>query len=231
MKKLLMLVLIFSAVLVRAEDKISFKTNDGIEIKDGTVTKVEPDGITVMHSAGAAKFLFSNLPSDIQSRFGYNSQKEAEYIAQSAVKKKAQQEMEVKAATPSIDQQIQASAIKAEVKVWVLAGDGAVCRVSRIYRGQIRVLKDTLANKIQNDKEYETKTVLLVDENREYLFVVGLKDPQENQLWTGELYACGKAKYVNPKSGGTFSRARYATTKELAKKYLTQAETTTSTAR
>ena len=49
-----------------AED---FKTVDGKEYKDATVSHVEPDGIVLKTKSGISKVYFTELPKDIQERF------------------------------------------------------------------------------------------------------------------------------------------------------------------
>jgi len=51
-----------------------FKTVDGKEYKDATVTRVEPDGIVVKTKSGITKLYFTELPKDVQQRFNYNPQ-------------------------------------------------------------------------------------------------------------------------------------------------------------
>src|SRR5262249_55729468 len=58
-----------SASLALAED---FKTVNGKEYKNATVTRVEADGIIVRTAGGISKVYFVELPKDVQERFGYN---------------------------------------------------------------------------------------------------------------------------------------------------------------
>ena len=59
-----------------------FKTLAGKEYKDVTVSRVEPDGIVVTSKSGISKIYFTELPKDVQSRFGYDVQKAGDYSAQ-----------------------------------------------------------------------------------------------------------------------------------------------------
>jgi hypothetical protein len=77
-KFLSLLSLSFIAVAL-ADD---FKTLTGREYKDVTVSRVEPDGIVLTGKAGISKVYFTELPKDVQERFGYDSQKAADYSAQ-----------------------------------------------------------------------------------------------------------------------------------------------------
>jgi len=70
-----------SASLVMADD---FKTIDGKEYKNATVTRVEPDGIVVKYKSGISKLYFAELPREVQERFHYNPQQAIAYSADQA---------------------------------------------------------------------------------------------------------------------------------------------------
>jgi hypothetical protein len=55
-----------SASLALAED---FKTINGKEYKDATITRVEGDGIVLRTKTGISKVYFFELPQDVQKRF------------------------------------------------------------------------------------------------------------------------------------------------------------------
>ena len=55
-----------SASLVLADD---FKTINGKEYKDATVSRVEPDGIVLKTKSGISKVYFTELPKEVQERF------------------------------------------------------------------------------------------------------------------------------------------------------------------
>ena len=71
----LLTVLILSFISVAQAD--DFKTVTGKEYKDATVTRVEPDGIVLTSKAGISKIYFTELPKDVQQRFGYDPQRAA----------------------------------------------------------------------------------------------------------------------------------------------------------
>ena len=80
------------ARIVRGEsaalDKIGiaedFKTLNGKEYKDVTVTRVEPDGIVIKTKSGISKIYFLELPQEVQQKFNYDPQTAAAYSAQQA---------------------------------------------------------------------------------------------------------------------------------------------------
>jgi hypothetical protein len=51
-----------------------FKTIDGKEYKNVTVSRVEPDGIVLRTRSGITKLYFTELPKEVQQRFHYNVQ-------------------------------------------------------------------------------------------------------------------------------------------------------------
>src|SRR5437764_5311297 len=69
------------ASVVLADD---FKTIDGKEYKNVTVTRVEPDSITVKNTKAGliAKLPFTELPKEVRERFHYDPEKAAAYSAE-----------------------------------------------------------------------------------------------------------------------------------------------------
>src|SRR5947209_4012725 len=59
-----------------------FKTIDGKEYKNITVSRVEPDGIAVITSSGVSKIYFFELPEGVQRRFHYDAKLAASYTAE-----------------------------------------------------------------------------------------------------------------------------------------------------
>ena len=89
--KVLILLILFASV-VFADD---FKTVNGKEYKNATVTGVEADGIMVKTKGGISKVYFAELPTDVQKRFHYDPQKAAAASAgQAASIQQANQQIE-----------------------------------------------------------------------------------------------------------------------------------------
>jgi len=78
--KVLILLILFASV-VFAND---FKTVNGKEYKNATVTGVEADGIMVKTKGGISKVYFAELPTDVQERFHYDPKKAAAASAEQA---------------------------------------------------------------------------------------------------------------------------------------------------
>jgi thiol-disulfide isomerase/thioredoxin len=81
MKVLPFFVLSFAAAAL-ADD---FKTVQGKEYKNVTVSRVEPDGIVLKSKSGISKVYFVELPKEVQERFHYNPAIASSYSAQQAV--------------------------------------------------------------------------------------------------------------------------------------------------
>jgi hypothetical protein len=76
------LLILFALCFVSAAFSDDFKTVAGREYKNATVSRVEPDGIVLTNNAGISKVYFTELPKEVQERFGYNPQRAADYSAQ-----------------------------------------------------------------------------------------------------------------------------------------------------
>jgi hypothetical protein len=74
-----------------AED---FKTVNGREYKDASITRVDPDGIVVKTTSGVSKVYFAELPKEIQERFHYDQQKAGAYSAEQAANYTAYQKQQ-----------------------------------------------------------------------------------------------------------------------------------------
>ena len=76
------LLILFVLCFVSAAFSDDFKTVAGREYKNATVSRVEPDGIVLTNNAGISKVYFTELPKEVQERFGYDPQRAADYSAQ-----------------------------------------------------------------------------------------------------------------------------------------------------
>jgi chromosome segregation ATPase len=79
--KLFTILLLSFAAAALSED---FKTVNGKEYKDATVTRVDPDGVVVKTKSGITKVYFIELPKEVQEQFHYDSGKAASYSAEQA---------------------------------------------------------------------------------------------------------------------------------------------------
>jgi hypothetical protein len=89
--KLFTILLLSCATAALSED---FKTVNGKECKDATVTRVDPDGVVVKTKSGITKVYFTELPKEVQERFHYDSEKAASYSAEQAANYTAYQKQQ-----------------------------------------------------------------------------------------------------------------------------------------
>jgi chromosome segregation ATPase len=92
-KALTFLILCFASAAF-AED---FKTVNGKEYLDATVTRTDPDGIIVKTRSGITKIYFTELPKEVQERFHYDSEKAASYSAEQSANYSAYQKQQEEA--------------------------------------------------------------------------------------------------------------------------------------
>ena len=85
-KYLLVFLLVLATRSIFAND---FKTLDGKEYKNVTVSRVEPDGIVLITSSGISKVYFTELPKEVQERFHYDTAKAAAYSSEQAASQEA----------------------------------------------------------------------------------------------------------------------------------------------
>jgi len=71
-----------------------FKTIDGKEYKNVTVSRVELDGIVLISSSGISKVYFTELPKEVQERFHYDAAKARAYSAEQAANYAASQKQQ-----------------------------------------------------------------------------------------------------------------------------------------
>jgi len=89
--KLFTIFLLSFAAAALSED---FRTINGKEYKDATVTRVEPDGVVVKTDSGVTKIYFTELPKDVQEHFHYDAGKAASYSAEQAANYTAYQKQQ-----------------------------------------------------------------------------------------------------------------------------------------
>ena len=80
----------FCAVLLAfAASADDFRTIDGKEYKNVTVSRVEPDGIVLVTRSGISKVYFTELPKEVQERFHYDATKAAAYSTERTANQEA----------------------------------------------------------------------------------------------------------------------------------------------
>ena len=143
-KVLTFLILSFTSA-VFSED---FKTLNGKEYKDASITRVDPDGIVVKTKSGIAKVYFAELPKDVQERFHYDQQKASAYSAEQAANYTAYQKQQEEA-------QRQQEAATAKQKTILLEQDAAKNRTQALQAryGELQKQEDDLLLQIGEAKQ------------------------------------------------------------------------------
>jgi hypothetical protein len=90
------------ASAARSED---FKTTDGREYKNATLSNVEPDGITILMSSGIVKLYFKELPEVVQQKYHYDPVKAAEFTKSEEEKQRAIREQTEKTRKENAEKQ------------------------------------------------------------------------------------------------------------------------------
>jgi hypothetical protein len=67
------IIVILATLIVSLALGEDFKTVNGKEYKDATISRVEADGIVIKTKTGISKIYFVELPKDVQERFHYGS--------------------------------------------------------------------------------------------------------------------------------------------------------------
>jgi hypothetical protein len=109
--KVLTFLILCSTSAAFAED---FKTVNGKEYKDATITRVEPDGIVVKTNSGVTKIYFTELPKDVQEHFHYDFAKAASYSAEQAANYAAYQKQQEETRRQQQDADAKNNAVLAE---------------------------------------------------------------------------------------------------------------------
>ena len=117
MKPLLALLLL--PCMAVAED---IKTLDGKTYTNATVARVEIDGIVVDYADGAGKLYFTNLPDELQKKYGYDPVKVEAVRAAAAARDQARREWKEKEALSEY----------LHLKIKQVLPDGLTCYVTEV---------------------------------------------------------------------------------------------------
>jgi len=147
---LVQLVLVSTAKSVMAAEdtnRCTITTLSGVTYSNAVISRVEPDGITLVTEKGVSKVLFSDLSPSLRVEFNYDPQKTRQYEAEKARRAqiRATEEAEAAQRKARLDK-IGASSIKISGEVQSISDGGmllflllprsyAVVRVARVPRG------------------------------------------------------------------------------------------------
>ena len=157
MQTKLFTILLFSfAAAALSED---FKTVNGKEYKDATVTRVEPDGVVLKTKSGVAKVYFAELPKDVQERFHYDSEKAASYSAEQAANYTAYQKQQDETRRQQQDADAKNKAVLAEQQAATNRTQGLQARYSALQKQEDDLLRQIGEAKQPGPEYREGKSV------------------------------------------------------------------------
>ncbi len=130
-------------------DRVDITTLSGVDYTNCKVTRVEPNGITVLYAKGIAKIPFTELPEELRAKYNYNSTNAAAYTrtmsrkqAEAWAREQARQQ-EVAAAAAAARQQEEDTALlkkAAEAKRQALAALSQQARQGKAFTSDCRIL-------------------------------------------------------------------------------------------
>jgi hypothetical protein len=154
-KVLAFLILCFTSAAI-AED---FKTINGKEYKEATITRVEPDGIVVKTKSGITKVYFAELPKEVQGRFHYDSEKAASYSAEQAANYAAYQKQQEEARRQQQDADAKSRAVLAEQQAATNRTQGLQARYRELQKQEDDLLRQIGEAKQPGPEYREGKSV------------------------------------------------------------------------
>jgi hypothetical protein len=156
MTKILTFFILCFASAALSED---FKTINGKEYKDATITRVEPDGIVVKTKSGITKVYFAELPQEVQERFHYNSETAASYSAGQAANYAAYQKQQEETRRQQQDADAKSRAALAEQQAATNRTQGLQARYGELQKQEDDLLRQIGAAQQPGPEYREGKSV------------------------------------------------------------------------
>lgn len=206
MKTLSLLIIVFCVLaLPSLGDDIT--TLSGKTYSNVTITRVEPDGITIKHSAGLIKLFYGELPEDVRARYGADPAKARKYQEERQL-----QQMKAEAAKAYRDmlQRVEAQAVLVHGTVFRTADEGiylddAMTQVITTNKAPVRSSSGMAEEKVS------TRWVRLAPKGKP-VFVIGGGGLIDGATCKGVLYPAGQYRdpYGFTMNCYTFSAAEAA---------------------
>jgi hypothetical protein len=204
----------------------SGKVFQNVEIKE-----VRPDGLTVFHSTGIGFIPFGELPETVQKEYGYDPQKENEFLRRQA---EADAKRQVQQRESETIQLIKKSGLKANLKIIQITDEGVLATG---YYTKEEEYEDTEYQTVKKvvgldapgrpgtiEQQVAVKTGKKKRSVRhdlpDRIFVICIpSNLVDNDWFTTMIYPCGRHQYVTV-LGAKATIERYATSPMVVKKLL-----------
>ncbi|PAW76980.1 MAG: hypothetical protein B9S32_12815 [Verrucomicrobia bacterium Tous-C9LFEB] len=191
------------------------KTADGLTYNACTVTKVEPDGLTIIYSDGAAKIPFSKLPTDIQQKYNFDPNVAQKYTTEQVARRKAQAQANLEALeTAERIKKLKEAAYRVELKISQITPSGAIAKCIIVKQEDV-VEKATVPDPtaLRPDRvreETRKRTIERRTKLDEPIWVTGLPSSLvDGDSWEGFIWFTGTKDYTTVI--GASKRVRSAT--------------------
>jgi len=197
-------------------DRITITTLSGTVYERCKITRIEPDGISVMYAKGIAKIPFTDLPEEYQKEHGYDPERAEEYShaaarsradarqRQQELAQRAQQRAEYEAAHKEAMNSIKKSAVELTGRVSQITENGALIADAKMpHRYQEEIVTPGF-RPMDGNRQFVTKTKYVsVANDYEPIFVIGAGSGfTDGAGWKATVYPAGTYKYTSVMGAG-----------------------------
>lgn len=200
--KALVICAILGLVGVLFGEEVQMKFAELLEYKGVTVTKIEPDGVNIMHESGLAKIPYEKLTPELQAKFGgFDAAKAAEFRkkrnkAESAYHQAIDKETAAIEADKAEKKLVADYKMATKVEViQATAGGGMLCKVAFMFDTETQVA----GKNAFGETTYTTKKGKAWSQySEDWFFVTGLPDHLvDGSTWQGFTLSDGNHAYSN----------------------------------
>ena len=183
---------IAAALMVMIGAAVAAQTNSTLTVGEVIYTNavfgaVTPYAVTIKHSTGVAEVPLSELPDDLQKRFGYDPQKAQDYLQESTARQAALLERDRQESAARSEREHEA-AVKADAASTEATEKAKLVALTTEISGEVVVTTDDgmmlkTRNAISRTREQNTTSpieqsaVRTITTEAEYAFLVGYPSP------------------------------------------------------
>ncbi len=215
------------------DDRITIVTTSGTEYLNCRITRVEPDGISIMHSRGIAKIPFAELPEQFRDQYGYNPEQAAQYSRAAAqhraaaaaerdeAARRARQRADHEASRRESLDTIKKTGIEIVGRIQQITDDGALISDAKTPQQYQQEVTTPGFRPMDGNRQFVTRTRYLpVSEEYEPIFVISAgRGRTDGSAWKATVYPAGTYQYTSVMGAGKTIRC-FALTPEGALDYL-----------